>query len=54
MEKYHIYEMINILNASAEKCLVFENFNSDYPGLDFQNPYGMSQAFYRKILNVIC
>jgi protein-tyrosine phosphatase len=54
MEKYHINEMIKKCNAPAEKLLLFGDFHSDNPGMDVQDPYGMSLSFYREILNIIC
>jgi len=54
MEKFHINEMIHNFNAPAEKLLLFGMFHPDNPGMDIQDPYGMSLNFYREILVNIC
>ena len=54
MEQYHINEMKKNWHAPAEKLFLFGDFYSENPGMDIQDPYGMSLAFYRDILNIIC
>jgi len=54
MERHHIEKIQEWFNVESAKLHLLGEFYPENPGMEIPDPYGLSTAYYRKILDLIC
>ena len=54
MEQQHIRDIADWFGSDGNKMHLLGAFHPDNPGMEIEDPYGMSAEVYRKVLKEIC